>query len=162
MVEQYWTPRRLDFKHLRMCLDNYTAGRLFIRDAGSRGGTTHVDESLEGKTLDFRKDKSGLSFLIDSNEVFHFPLKERGTRKGDGFSVAYERIGIINGEERHVMLGTGIDPYNETLPEPRRSILVHDIDHYFVQIFFKGRIHLKFHSWYQKPHWKYWSIAKER
>ena len=36
------------------------------------GGTVKVNEKLHARTLDFRKDKSGLYMLIDSNEIFHF------------------------------------------------------------------------------------------
>jgi len=76
-------PRELDFENLRLCLDNYEAIRLFIRDCGGiredgkyhPQGRVKISEDLEGKTLDFLKDDSGLYLLVDSNEVFHFPLK---------------------------------------------------------------------------------------
>jgi len=154
-------PKRLDFKNLRLCLDNYKADSLFIRLVGSSGGTVKVNESLENRTLDFKKDRLGLHFLIDNNEVFNFPLKYRGTREDEGFSLAYERFEKMNGYERMVMLGTGIDPYDPKLPEPRRSLLRHIIDDHLLEIYFKGRIHLKFHSWYQKPHWKYWTVIPD-
>ena len=153
-------PKRLDFKNLRLCLDNHKAERLYIRLAGSKGGTVKVNESLEGKTLDFKKEKSGLYLLIDSTEVFHFPLKDYNAEYSKGFSLAYERVGLVNGVERLVMLSTGIDPYDPALPEPRRSFLRHDLDDHLLEIYFKGRIHLKFHSWHQKPYWKYWAVVK--
>jgi hypothetical protein len=170
-MEQYWMPKKLDFKNLRLCLDNYKADFLFIRDRGGYNpdgtyriqGLTKVNEKLEGRTLDFRKDRSGLSFLIDDNEAFHFPLKDWGTRPGNGFSLEYERIQPTeDGIGRMVMLRTGIDPYDPNLPEPRRSFLRHIIDEHLVEIFFKGRIHLKFHSWWQEPHWKYWTVTTDR
>ncbi len=166
-MEQYYLPKKLDFKHLRFCLDNYQAEQLSIRDCGGYDengkyraqGHIKVNENLEGRTLDFCKNKSGLYFLIDSEEVFHFPLKGYNSKETKGFTLAYERVEPTeDGIGKIVMLGTGIDPYDPNLPEPRRSFLRHDLDNHLVEIFFKGRINLKFHSWYVKPHWKYWSI----
>ena len=165
MAEQYWMPKRLDFRNLRMCLDNYKAEQLYIRDCGGvrEDGKYHcegmvkVNQSLEGKTLDFRKAGSGLYMLVDSREVFHFPLQDYQK----GFSVEYERIiPTEDGIGRMVMLGTGIAPYDSSLPEPRRSFLRQVLDGHLMEIFFTGRIHLKFHSWWQKPHWKYWTVVK--
>jgi len=166
-MEQYVMPKELDFENLRLCLDNYKATNLFIRDCGGiredgkydLQGLTKVKENLENKNLDFKKDKSGLYILIDTKEVFHFPLKSSGTREADGFSLAYERIKIDkNGNERLVMLGRGENPYDPELPEPRSSILRHNLDHHLLEIDFKGRIDLKFHSWWIEPDWKYWTI----
>ena len=155
-------PRELDFENLRLCLDNYQTDRLYIRLVGSKGGTVKVDETLENRTLDFREDSSGLYLLIDSEEVFHFPLKEVGTRQGVGFSLAYERIEPTeDGVGRMVMLGTGVDPYDPNLPEPRMSFLRHIFDDHLIEIFFKGRVDLKFHSWQEEPHWKYWCVDTE-
>lgn len=150
-------PKRLDFRNLRLCLDNYSPILLYIRLVGSMGGTVKVDESLENRTLDFRKNKSGLYLRIDSNEVFHFPLKDYQK----GFSLAYERIELTeDGIGRMVMLSTGIDPYDQKLPEPRKSTLRTVLDDHLMEIDFEGRVNLKFHSWWIKPHWKYWTIAK--
>ena len=163
-MEQYVIPKKLDFKTLRWCLDHYNAEELYIRLVGSKGGTVKVSENLESKTLDFRKDASGLYFLIDSAEVFHFPLKkyDRKESTDKGFSLAYERIEPTeDGIGRMVMLGTGIDPYDPTLPEPRRSILRNVLDDHLLEITFTGRIPLQFHSWWIKPHWKYWIVKKE-
>ena len=30
-MEQYWMPKKLDFKNLRLCLDNYPVDFLYIR-----------------------------------------------------------------------------------------------------------------------------------
>lgn len=156
-MEQYWIPKKLDFKNLRLCLDNYSADFLYIRLVGSAGGTVKVNENLKGRTLDFRKDASGLYFLIDSNEVFHFPLKDYQK----GFSLAYERIeSTKDGIGRMVMLSHSVYPYDTNLPEPKRSILRTVLDNHLLEIFFEGRINLKFHSWWIKPHWKYWIIDK--
>ncbi len=155
-MEQYWMPKRLDFKNLRLCLDNYPVDFLYIRLVGSSGGTVKVNENLKNRKLDFRKDKNGLLMLIDSREVFHFPLKDYQK----GFSLAYERIKPTeDGIGRMVMLGTGIDPYDSNLPEPRRSFLRIVLDSHLMEIFFIGRVNLKFHSWWIKPHWKYWTIS---
>lgn len=156
-MEQYLMPKKLDFKNLRLCLEYYTAERLYIRLIGSAGGTVKVDENLQGKTLDFRKDASGLYMLIDSSEVFHFPLKDYDK----GFSLAYERIEPTeDGIGKMVMLGTGVDPYDPALPEPRRSFLRTALDRHLMEIFFFGRVNLTFHSWWIKPYWKYWTIDR--
>ncbi len=159
-MEQYWIPRELDFKNLRLCLDNYQIDWLFIRLVGSSGGTVKINESLEGKTLNFCKDSSGLHLFIDSAELFHFPLKNYNDKYSKGFSLAYERFETIDGYERIVMLSSGIDPYDPKLPEPRRSFLRHVLDNHLMEIFFKGRINLKFHSWWEEPYWKYWTVVK--
>ena len=161
-------PKKLDFKNLRLCLDYYQAENLFIRDCGGHEsdgtyrpqGKRKVNENLEGRTLDFRKDRrSGLYILIDGNEVFHFPLRQYYK----GFCLAYERIiPTEDGIGRMVMLSTGIDPYDPQLPEPRRSILRTVLDDHLMEISFPGRVNLKFHSWWKKSDWKYWTIDKPR
>lgn len=145
-------PKKLDFKNLRKCLDNYKAESIYIRLVGSSGGTVKANEKLESKTLDFKKNKSGLHMLIDDLEVFYFPLKDYKK----GFSLDYERM-----DEKHrmVMLSTGIDPDDPNLPEPTRSILRTVLDYHLMEIYFEGKIPLKFHSWWIEPHWKYWTIA---
>jgi hypothetical protein len=159
-MEQYYMPKKLDFKNLRFCLDNYEVRSIFIRLVGSSGGTIKVNEKLEGKILDFKKDKSGLYFFIDSKEIFHFPLNDYHDKMQKGFSLAYERIKIVDGHEQMVILGTGADPYDKNLPEPRYSFLRNVIDRQLLEIFFKGRVDLKFHSWWIKPYWKYWTVTK--
>lgn len=157
-------PKRLDFKNLRLCLDNYKPTYLFIRDCGGireNGkydpcGMTKVREDLENKILDFRKDNSGLRILIDSNKVFHFSLESYY----DGFSLAYERIEPTEDGIGRMIFSHGIDPYDSKLPEPRKSILRNILDDHLIEIDFKGRIKLKFHSWRDKPNWKYWTVAK--
>ncbi|MBI4114650.1 MAG: hypothetical protein HY445_02290 [Candidatus Niyogibacteria bacterium] len=165
-MEQYLMPKKLDFKNLRLCLDNYSADFLFIRLIGSMGGTVKVNEKLEGRKLDFWKNKSGLHLLIDSSEVFHFPLNDYQEANQTGFTLAYERFETIKIKgyrgfgEKMVMLGRGIDPYDPSLPEPQRSFLRTVLDNHLMEIFFEGRVNLKFHSWLEKPHWKYWTIDK--
>ena len=127
-MEQYWMPKRLDFKNLRLCLDYYTVKRIYIRDCGGirEDGMYHlqgmqkVNVELVGRNLDFKKNKTGLRILIDSEEVFHFPLKDYTK----GFSLAYYRVQPTeDGIGRMVMLGTGIDPYDPNLPYPQKSFL---------------------------------------
>lgn len=150
-------PKKLDFKNLRLCLDSYSADFLYIRLVGSMGGTVKINEKLKGRILDFKKNKSGLYMIIDEKEVFHFLLKDYQK----GFSLGYERIRPTDdGIGRLVMLSHGTDPYDPGLPEPRMSFLTTVLDHHLMEIFFKGRINLKFHSWWVKPHWKYWAIDK--
>jgi hypothetical protein len=154
-MEQYWMPKKLDSHNLRRCLNNYEADSIYIRLVGSMGGTVKVNESLKGKKLDFEKNSSGLHMMIDGKDVFHFPLKDYDK----GFSLAYERFELVEGGERMVLLGTGIDPYDPSLPEPRQTVLRHCLDDHLMEIFFTGRIPIKFHSWLEKPDWKYWTIA---
>lgn len=157
-------PKKLDFKNLRLCLDNYEPLSLFIRLFGSRAAemgvdACKVDEKLEGRALDFKKNDSGLYMLIDSEEVFHFPLEEYTK----GFFMEYERIiKTEGGIEKMVFLSHGIDPYDPDLPEPSKSTLVTDLDWHYMRIEFEGRIDLRFHSWKEKPHWKYWTVTKPK
>ena len=158
-------PKEMDWENLRLCLDNYDVEGLYIRDCGgvredgkfSCQGRWKLTENLEGKKLDFRKDDSGLYFLIDSKEVFHFSLEDEYQK---GFSLAYDRIRPTEeGVGRRVVLQTGIDPYDPALPEPTISTLRNIFDYHQTEITFKGRVHLKFNSWWKEPHWKYWQIA---
>lgn len=160
-------PKKLDLKNLRFCLDNYTADHIFIRDCGGHNpdgsyraqGLCKVSEELKDKKLDFKKDKTGLHILIDEKEVFHFPLKDYDK----GFSLAYERIEQTqDGVGREIHLPCGVDPYDPKLPEPKSSTLRTILDDHLMEITFKGRIDLKFHSWWIKPHWKYWAIDKSK
>ena len=158
-MEQYWMPRKLDFKNLRMCLDNYVPDFLYIRLVGSAGGTVKVNENLKGERLDFTKNTSGLHLFIGADEIFHFPLKDYDK----GFSLAYERIEPTqDGIGRMVMLSHGANPYDPSLPDPRRSFLRTILDRHLMEIFFEGRVNLKFHSWWIRPHWKYWTIEKPK
>jgi len=156
-MEQYFMPAELDFKHLRFCLKYYSPDWLYIRLKGASGGDVKVNETLEGKKLTFKKKESGLYFLIDREEIFHFPMKNRQK----GFSLAYERVGTTGNEKGRILtLSYGIDPYDTRLPEPQRSFLRHVMDDHLLEIFFKNRIHIKFHSWWNKPDDKYWTIIK--
>ncbi|GEM_PF-1157076 len=166
-MEQYILPKELDFEHLRLCLGHYQAEQLFIRDCGGfengkyyAHGRTKVNQSLEDKTLDFHKNEAGLYLSIDTKEVFHFPLQDYDQENSKGFSLAYERIEKGGDYERPIMLPRGVNPYDSKLPEPRKSILRHDLDHHLLEITFKDRINLRFHSWWKKPYWKYWKIVK--
>ena len=156
-------PKELDFVNLRLCIEKYEAERLYIRDCGGFEdgkyrvkGKTKVNENLEGRTLDFRKDDNGLFMLVDSKEVFHFPLQDYDK----GFSLAYERVEETDdGIGRMVVLSQGIDPYDPKLPEPRMSSLRQLLDSHLMEIYFKGRIDIEFHSWWEEPHWKYWKVV---
>jgi len=119
-MEQYWMLKKQDPRNLRLCIKEYSPNFIFIREIFSIGGKIKVCESLVDKTLSFKKTKAGLSMQIDGKVVFHFPLKDYHK----GFSLAYERIEPTDdGVGRMVMLGTGVDPYDPNLPEPRKSRL---------------------------------------
>ncbi|MBN2142470.1 hypothetical protein JW711_04020 [Candidatus Woesearchaeota archaeon] len=161
-MEQYWMPKKLDFQNLRYCIDNHEADSLFIRLVGSHGGTVRAKISLEGIALDFRRDKFGLLFLTDQSpvrdkegKVVVLPLKDYDK----GFSLAYERI--LDDGVMHILGGIPDDPYDPNLPEPRLSFLRNVWDNHLIEIYFKGRIPVKFHSWWQRPHFKYWTVATQ-
>jgi len=151
-------PKRLDFKNLRLCLDNYPSIYLYIRLVGSMGGTVKVSEPLEGRMLDFKKNKNGLYMLVDKNELFHFPLQDYTK----GFSLAYERVEPTGEGRKRVILSKGVDPYDPKLPEPTQSILRTVLDDHLMEISFDGRIDIRFHSWWNKPYWKYWTVVKPK
>ena len=71
--------------------------------------------------------------------------------------MAYERV---FDDGRLYIPSTGEDPYDETLPEPQKSFLRTVLDGHLMEIFFKGRIDIKFHSLWEKPNWKYWTVDK--
>ncbi|MBS3091124.1 hypothetical protein J4217_01595 [Candidatus Pacearchaeota archaeon] len=168
-MKYYQLLKRQDFRNLRLCIDNYTPDFLFIRECGGTRpdgsyrieGMQKVSIKLGGKRLDFKKNKNGLYILVDNKEVFHFPLEP--SRYYKGFSLAYERIiPADNGVGRRVRLSTGINPYDPELPEPRRSFLRTVLDDHLMEIFFEGLVHLKFHSWWIRPHFKYWQVDRNR
>jgi len=153
-MEQYWMPKKLDLKNLRLCIDNYKPDSIFIRLVGSMGGTHKVDMSLVRKKLDFVKDKAGLHMIVSGKEVFYFPLKDYVK----GFSLAYERFWP---DGRWCIDSHGKDPDNPILPKPKRSFLRTVLDDHLMEIYFKGKIALKFHSWFDSSHtWKLYTIAE--
>jgi len=150
-------PKELDFENLRLCLDRYQANHLYIRLKGSHGGGVKINEKIGSRTLDFRKDWTGLYFLIDSKEVFHFKLESYGK----GFLIAYERFENVDGIERIVVMSKNENPDDPTLPEPKYSVLRSVIDSHLLEIAFNGKMPIKFHSWWnKKAEWKYWTISK--
>lgn len=158
-MEQYWMPKKLDFRNLRLCLDNYSADFLHIGPTCSSPNGPRVNENLEGRTLDFKKDESGLRLFIDSREVFYFPLEDYQK----GFSLEYERYeSAEDGTSRMIIPSSGPEnnPYDPSLPEPRRSILRIVLDGRLLEIFFKGKVNIKFHYWWKWPFWKYWTIVE--
>ena len=157
-------PKELDFKNLRMCIDNYIPTFLYIRLVASVAADQgreafKIGENLEGKIFDFKKNESGLYLLVNSQEVFHFPLNDYQK----GFSLAYERIKPTkDGIGRIIILREGVNPYNPLLPEPRKSTLRIALDNHLMEIDFKGRIDLKFHSQGKEHYWNYWTVDKPR
>ena len=156
-------PKEQDMNNLRLCLDEYRANHVYIRLVGSCGGIMKVDEKLsKKKTLDFRRDEMGLYMLINDAEVFHFPLKDYSK----GFSLQYLRFRKVRcGNkmiDQELVAATGIDPYDSSLPEPKTSVLRTVLDDHLMEIGFKGRINIKFHSWWIESHWKYWAVAGKK
>jgi len=158
-------PKELDFENLRHCINHYQPIHLFIRDCGgiredgkySCQGKQKVNENLENRKLDFKKNKSGLHMIVDFKEVFHFPLKDYDK----GFSIGYKRIELTDeGFEREIALSHGINPYNRSFPEPKESMFRTILDDHLMEISFRGRIDLRFHSWWHKPDFAYWTICK--
>jgi hypothetical protein len=159
-MEQYYLFKKMDKENLRLCLDNYVAERIYIRDCGGYTdgeyrirGKSKVDESLIDKVFDFSWNDS-LKFFIGDKEVYCSELNDYNLKDESGFTLAYERI--MNG--KLVMLGKGGDPYDVNLPEPNNSTLRQIIDGDLIEITFKGRVNLEFISWLQKPYWGYWKV----
>ena len=159
-------PQEFDFENLRYCLDNFEAEHIFIRDCGGyepngsyrMQGKQKVREDLQGRVLDFCRDEKSLYFTIDGEDIFHFTLEDYGKDERDkGFSVAYERF---YDDGKMVMLPRGFNPDATNLPEPRTSTLRHILDRHLLEITFKGKIPLEFHSWMQEPHFAYWNVKK--
>ena len=149
-------PRDVDLENLRFCLDNLVTEDIFIRLMGSHGGTVKVKENLKNKKLDFNINSDKLYFFIDSREVFQFKLE----KDDKGFAIEYNRYDPKNGSM--IILGAEEEPYDPKLPEPRYSTFRNVLDYHLIEIGFNGRIDLKFHSWWREPHWKYWTVDKEK
>ena len=132
MTKQYQLIKEHDFENLRFCLDNYDAYWFYVRQKGASGGEVQINQDLTDKTLDFKKNKKGLTFFIDSAKVFNFSLKNYQK----GFILEYEDA-------------------------PESSVLRSVLDNYLLEIAFKGKIKIKFHSWRDKgAGWKYWNVVK--
>jgi len=156
-MKQYQIPEELEFESLRFCLNNYEPYWLNIREKGKLADNrVFVNEDLSGKVLDFRKDETGLSFLIDSKEIFHIPLR----RCSRHFLIEYERTETIeiDGE----VIERKINPYFEgNLPEPTSTLLKAVWDTNYIEIAFRSKINIEFHSWWNKDlGWKYWKPVK--
>lgn len=157
-MEQYEIAKTRYYGDIGFCLQNFKPERIFIRPIGSREHEvkSRLDENLTNKKLNLRKVKEGLMIVIDDSEVFLF---NQNKEWGHKFSVAYERFpndkGVIP------MLSTGINPDDTTLPPVRiSSFRCANYDH-MLYLDFKGKIPLKFHSWYdQDKIWKYWQVDR--
>ncbi len=125
-----------DLENLRLCLENYRTDQLYIREVASKGGSVKVNHIFNGEKLGFRKDSSGLSLIIDEEDIFCFPLKNYNK----GFSLAYERH---DAEGHMIHLSRGVDPYDSNLPNPSSSILRNVIDEHLLEIYFEGRVNLR-------------------
>ena len=137
-MQQYLMPRELDYQNVRKCLDNYVPTKIYLRLMASMGGTVKVDETLEGRTLDILEVDDNWSFLIDGSEVIR--LSPRETRWG--VSMAYE---VTDGNGCKVY-STTIAPDDPAFPEAQESVLRYDLEWHLLEITFKGRIPLQFHS----------------
>ena len=113
----------------------------------SRGGTVKVDENLEGRTLDILEKSDQWSFHIDGLEVICFTKDARL-----GVSMAYE----ITDENGYKVYTTTITPDDPAFPEAQESVLRYDLEWHLLEITFKGRIPLKFHS--EREGFKYWCV----
>jgi hypothetical protein len=155
-MEQYHIPIELEFENFRFCLDNYTPNHLFIKECET--GQIKVDEDLEGKTLDFKKDEKGLHILINDNEVFNFPENNYGM----SFSLRYVRMRQSEDGSGPHLYERGNNPYHHSLPEPKLSVLTHYFDEHLFELSFPGRIDLKFHSKDSFAFSNYWTICKPK
>ena len=159
-MEQYELAQETVYKDLKYCLKNYKAKSIFIRLVGFRGGTIKVNETIENKTLNIKKVPKGLSILIGGSKVF---LYKQDKTWGQSFSLAYERIKDGRYGKLVVMLPEGINPEDPNLPPVNTSFFRSvNFDH-LLEIYFEGKIPLKFHSWWDKEkNWKYWRVARKK
>jgi len=137
-MEQYYFSSSVYYRNVRKALNNFRAKRIFIRWVGSLGGKTVICENLDGKTLDIKKVKSGLSIIIDGAQRFLYEFS-RDKVWGRSFAIEYFR-----GKE--ICLPMGINPNNETLPLVRESILRGSNRTHLMEITFKGKIPLRIYS----------------
>jgi hypothetical protein len=156
-MEQYELVLDKVYENIQYCLKNYKAKRIFIRLVGSMGGTKKVNEDLENRTFDIKQVFDGLSILIDGSEVFKF---EQEGDWGKSFSLGYKRdpdeTGVISA------LSTGINPDDPNLPPVNTSFFRSCNYYHLLEIYFEGKIPLKFHShWNKKAGWKYWCVDTE-
>jgi len=150
-------PARI-YGDIQHCLKNYPAERIFIRLVGSMGGTRKVNELLEKRKLSVKRVRGGLSILIDSSEVFLFDQSKWWRRR---FTLAYERDPNITGIIP--CLQTGINPDNPNLPPVNTSFFRSCNYDPLLEIYFKGKIPLKFHSWWDKEQkLKYWCVDRNK
>ena len=156
-MDQYQLVKEMDEENLRKCLERYEPNDIFIRLKGSSGGTVRVKEDIKKGELNFKKDISGWDFFLKEKGLFHFSLGNPEYEKG--FSLAYERFDkkgrrfIPNrfGENKE-------NPDNPEFTEPKFSILRNVWDSHLIEIAFKDKILLEFHSWWHEPYNAYWKI----
>ena len=72
----YWLLKKEDSLNLRYCLENSSPKKFHVRNINGLRPTI-VDESVEGKTLTFKKKKNSLLFLIDQKECYNLKTHEK-------------------------------------------------------------------------------------
>lgn len=152
-MEQYEiSPRRLK-GDLLYCLRTFPQLRLYVRETSGFGGREIINEALQNN-LNIIRGPEGLLLFTSEDRPFQFkqsPLK---------FSIAYERFpdqrtGIIPA------LATSINPDDTKLPDVNMSFFRSANYQYLVEIYFRGKIPLRFHSWHdKKAGWKNWCVDR--
>jgi len=133
-MEQYELNPETIYGDMLHCLKNYEAINLFVRLRGSVGGDIKIDENLERKTLAVDEVLEGLSFLVDGKKIYVHEEDDFWKRR---FSLAYDT------EDKPI------------------SVFRSANGNYLLEITFKGKIPLKFHSWMdEEAGWKYWVVDR--
>jgi len=145
-MTQFWMDRKDDLKNLQYCIDNFECLSVFIRLAGSLGGTRKVLEKMEGRKLGFAGDYSDLKLLIDDKTVFDHKESDDSFK---GWSVEYRNdFGMPVFE---------MSSPDETCHSLFQSTLRNMWGDHLVEISFRGKIPLiQDGEFYEN--WKRWRI----
>lgn len=144
-------------RDLIYCVNEFEPKRLLIREVGSMGGKIEVNEELKGRVLGIKRLNTGLAISLDKVHVF---LYEQDSNWGNKFAISYgrapdSRTGIVP------VLSTGINPDDSSLPEVLVSTIRGGNYRHLLELDFKGKIPLKFYSWFdKKAGWKNWCVDR--
>lgn len=134
-MTQYWTDIKKHDEILQYCLDNFECVHLFIRLAGSWGGTRLCDAEMKGRKLSFKTTDTHIQFYIDDCMEFEF-LKDFYNK---GFSIEYRRN---DGFHIPYFYADRDNPNDPQVPNDCLSVLRMMYEHTLVEISFKNKIPL--------------------
>lgn len=172
-MEQYEIPPGRYYQVLCDSLKYFQAENVFIRLAGSAGGTVKVNEDVREKTLSLKRRRNGLEIIIDGQTHFLFEQASQKKDEGTGkcWAVAFMRIdpnGRIHcastGYPNHQEPGI-LGPDDLQLPEVRQTIFRAVNWNHLIEIAFAGKIPIRRTDrtvFSRNPSWYYWDIDYSR